>query len=52
VESEMKDLIKRIDEHEIPFNSEVVLKDYGIYLNLKKQMNRKNKSNINQVNKK
>ena len=41
VESEMKDLIKRIDEHEIPFNSDIVLKDYGIYLNLKKQMNRK-----------
>ena len=46
VEKEMKDLINRIDKNEIPFSSEVVLKDYEIYLNLKKQMNRKKKDRL------
>lgn len=43
VEKEMKDLLERIDRGDIPFTSDSVLKDYDIYLNLKKQMNRKKK---------
>ena len=46
VEKEMKDLLNRIDNSDVPFSSEVVLKDYEIYLNLKKQMNRKKKYQI------
>jgi protein associated with RNAse G/E len=48
VETEMKDLLDRIEKSEIPFSSDIVLKDYGIYLNLKKQMNRKTKNKIPQ----
>ena len=48
VEKEMKDLIARIDNNEVPFSSDIVLKDYEIYLNLKKQMNRKKKFKIAQ----
>lgn len=46
VEKEMKDLLNRIDSSDVPFSSDVVLKDYEIYLNLKKQMNRKKKYQI------
>lgn len=41
VENEMQVLLKRIDNKELPFNQETVLNDYAIYLNLKKQLNRK-----------
>lgn len=44
VENEMQMLLKRIDNKEIPFNSDIVLKDYEIYLNLKKQINRKRRN--------
>ena len=43
VEKEMKVLLERINNNELPFYPEVVLNDYGIYLNLKHQMNRKKK---------
>lgn len=43
IENEMQMLLKRIDEKQIPFYPEIVLKDFQIYLNLKKQINRKKK---------
>ena len=43
IENELKVLLKYIDDVKIPFNSEVVLKDYQIYCDLKQQQERKHK---------
>lgn len=43
IEKEMADLLHKIDNHELAFSPETVLKDYEIFNNLKRQMNRKKK---------
>lgn len=46
VENELQILLQKIDQKVLAFNSEVVMKDFEIYKNLRKQMDRKkNKSN-------
>ena len=48
IENELNILLDRIDKGVIPFNSEVVMSDYQIYCNLKKQLNRKKKKSTNE----
>lgn len=43
----MKNLLERIDNKQLPFYPEVVLKDYEIYLNLKQQLSHKHKNEKN-----
>lgn len=43
IETELKNLLERIDKGLLPFNSEVVLSDFAIYCNLKEQAKRKTK---------
>ena len=47
VEKEMKNLLERIDNKQLPFYPEVVLKDYEIYLNLKQQLSHKHNNEKN-----
>ncbi len=43
IENELQILLKRIDNHILSFNSDVVMKDFEIYKNLRKQLDRKKK---------
>ncbi len=47
VENELEYLLKRIEKKEFPFDQKTVLSDFNIYLNLKKQLNRKKKKHTN-----
>ena len=51
IENELQILLKRIDSHVLSFDSEVVMKDYEIYKNLRKQLDRKKKKSTKQVQK-
>ncbi len=49
VENELQVLLKYIDDGKVPFNSEVVFRDYQIYCDLKQQQDRKNKKSEKSV---
>ena len=43
IENELQILLRKIDNHEIAFDSNTVMKDFEIYKNLRRQLDRKRK---------